>query len=151
MASHLSAAIQPSQTMGCARGVRSEDISVNKVELIGTIDGRPQAGQCERQTSLVGLVVVTTEAVSDSESNERKNRKSWHRVIIEDQDLAAFALRTIKDGDLIHVEGQLRTNKVRDALFVEHILTEVVLLPERGRLTVYGSGGARSVQGGRVL
>ena len=145
MTSHLSAVIQPSQTMGCARGVRTEDISVNKVELIGTIDGRPQAGQCERETSLVGLVVVTTEAVSDSGSNARKNRKTWHRVIIEDQDLATFALRTIKDGNLIHIEGQLRTNKVRDALFVEHILTEVVLLPERGRLTVYGSGGARSV------
>ena len=150
MASHLSAAIQPSQTMGCARGVRTEDFSVNKVELIGTIDGRLQAGQCERETSHVSLVVVTTEAVSDSKSNERKSRKTWHRVIIEDQDLATFALRTIKDGDLIHVEGQLRTHKVRDALFDEHLLTEVVIPPERGRLTVYGSGGARSVQGGRV-
>ena len=150
MASRLSAVIQPSQTIGCARGVTTENISVNKVELIGTIDGRPQAGQCERETSLVGLVVLTTEAVSYSKSNARKKSQIWHRVIIEDQDLANFALRTIKNGDLVHIEGQLRTNKVRDALFVEHILTEVVLLPERGRLTVYGSGGARSVQGGRV-
>ncbi len=150
MTSRLSAVVQPSQTTGCARGVRTEDISVNKVELIGTIAGRPQAGPCERETSLVGLVVVTTEAVGDSRSNEGKNRKTWHRVIIEDQDLAIFALRTIEDGDLIHIEGQLRTNKVRDALFDEYILTEVVIPPERGRLTVYGSGGARSVQGERV-
>lgn len=150
MVSRLSAAVQPSHAIGCARGITAENISVNRVELIGKIDGQPQVGQCAGRTSLVGLVVVTADVTNSSDASRDKTRKTWHRVIIEDQDLATFALHTIKDGDLVHVEGMLRTNKIRDVLFVEHIENEIVVSSERGRLTVYGSPDARHVRRGEV-
>ncbi len=88
---------------------------------------------CFAIRSQADLSVATSEQWTDSQG-ERQERVQWHQVAVFQQAAVEFAERNIRKGDMVMVEGQIKTrsyNKDGDTRYV----TEIVVRPYNGQLT----------------
>ncbi len=106
-------------------------MSLNKVMLIGSLDDKPQVREVEGGQKMVGLSVVTTRHGQDTEAGQKGEGREWHRVVIIDRGLAAFAEANLARNDQVYIEGQLHTECWQDETYQWRSLTKI-LLPEAG-------------------
>ena len=99
--------------------------SLNKVMLIGNIGADPVIRQTQDGKRLAQLSLATSESWKDKSTGEKKEKTSWHRIVIFNEGLAGIVESYLKKGSKIFVEGQLRTRKYTDANGVEKFTTEV--------------------------
>ena len=120
--------------------------SLNKVMLIGNLGADPVIRQTQDGKRLAQLSLATSETWKDKNTGEKKEKTSWHRIVIFNDGLAGVVESYLKKGSKIFVEGQLQTRKYTDANGVEKFTTEVVLSGFNGNLTMLDSrgGGADS-------
>ena len=120
--------------------------SLNKVMLIGNLGADPVIRQTQDGKRLAQLSLATSETWKDKNTGEKKEKTSWHRIVIFNDGLAGVVESYLKKGSKIFVEGQLQTRKYTDANSVEKYTTEVVLGNYNGNLTMLDSrgGGADS-------
>ena len=85
--------------------------------------------------------MATSETYKDRQTGERREQTEWHNVVLW-RGLAEVAEKYVKKGDMIYVEGKLRTRSwEKDG--VTRYTTEVV----GDNMTMLGGGGGSS-QGG---
>jgi len=123
--------------------------SVNKVILVGNLGKDPEVRMTQEGTKIVNLALATSEYWRDKETQERKERTEWHRVVIFNEKLAEIADKYLRKGSKIYVEGQLQTRKWTDQNGQERYSTEVILSRFRGELAMLDS--ARSQGGGDTM
>ena len=87
--------------------------SVNKVILIGNLGRDPEKRSTASGMSVANLSVATTYSYTDSQTRERKDETEWSRVSLFGQ-TADFACQYAKSGNLVYVEGRLKTRKWED-------------------------------------
>ena len=114
--------------------------SVNKVLLIGRLGKDPETRHTQSGAKIVNLTVATSDTWKDRQTGEKKERTEWSRVVIFNERCAEFADRYLRKGDLVHVEGELRTRKWTDQSGQEKYTTEVVIDRFRGDLVSLNSG-----------
>ncbi|MBY0293088.1 MAG: single-stranded DNA-binding protein, partial [Alphaproteobacteria bacterium] len=56
--------------------------SVNKVILVGNLGKDPEVRMTQDGTKIVNFSLATSEQWRDRETQERKERTEWHRVVI---------------------------------------------------------------------
>tara|TARA_X000000368_G_scaffold30012_1_gene22425 strand:- start:189 stop:641 length:453 start_codon:yes stop_codon:yes gene_type:complete len=115
--------------------------SLNKVMLIGNLGADPVIRQTQDGKRLAQLSLATSESWKDKSTGEKKEKTSWHRIVIFNDGLAGVVESYLKKGSKIFVEGQLQTRKYNDANGVEKYTTEVVLGNYNGNLTMLDSRG----------
>ena len=120
--------------------------SVNKVILVGNLGKDPEVRMTQDGTKIVNLALATSEQWRDKETQERKERTEWHRVVIFNEKLAEVADKYLRKGAKIYIEGQLQTRKWTDQNGQERYSTEVIVPRFRGEMTMLDS--ARSQGGG---
>lgn len=118
--------------------------SVNKVILIGNLGQDPEIRTFQNGGRIANLSIATSESWKDKDSGERKEKTQWHRVIIANDALVSIAEKYLKKGDKVYAEGQLETRKYTDKDGTEKYVTEVVLRPYRGTLTMLESKGGNN-------
>ena len=118
--------------------------SLNKVMLIGNIGADPVIRQTQDGKRLAQLSLATSESWKDKSTGEKKEKTSWHRIVIFNDGLAGVVENYLKKGSKIYIEGQLQTRKFTDNNGVEKYTTEVVLANYNGSLTMLDSRGAAS-------
>jgi single-strand DNA-binding protein len=123
--------------------------SVNKVILVGNLGKDPEVRMTQEGTKIVNLALATSESWRDKETQERKERTEWHRVVIFNEKLAEIADKYLRKGSKIYVEGQLQTRKWTDQNGQERYSTEVILSRFRGELAMLDS--ARGQGGGETM
>ena len=116
--------------------------SLNKVMLIGNLGADPVIRQTQDGKRLAQLSLATSESWKDKSTGEKKEKTSWHRIVIFNDGLAGVVESYLKKGSKIFVEGQLQTRKYNDSNGVEKYTTEVVLGNYNGNLTMLDSRGA---------
>ena len=116
--------------------------SLNKVMLIGNLGADPVIRQTQDGKRLAQLSLATSESWKDKSTGEKKEKTSWHRIVIFNDGLACVVESYLMKGSKIFVEGQLQTRKYNDANGVEKYTTEVVLGNYNGNLTMLDSRGA---------
>ncbi len=103
-------------------------MSLNKVMLIGRLDDKPRIQETEGGGNSVGLSVVTTmRHWLDVETGEEREGREWHRVVVVEPRLAAFAGAHLREHDQVYVEGQLQTECWQDETFQWRSLTRIML------------------------
>jgi len=117
--------------------------SVNKVIIIGNLARDPEVRSTQDGKRIANLSVATNESWRDKASGERKERVEYHRVVIFNDGLAEVAEKYLKKGKKVYIEGALETRKWTDNAGQEKYMTEVVLKPYNGVLTMLDSA-ARS-------
>ncbi|MBY0500400.1 MAG: single-stranded DNA-binding protein [Alphaproteobacteria bacterium] len=120
--------------------------SVNKVILVGNLGKDPEVRMTQDGTKIVNLALATSEQWRDRDTQERKERTEWHRVVIFNEKLAEVADKYLRKGAKIYIEGQLQTRKWTDQSGQERYTTEIVVPRFRGEMTMLDS--ARSQGGG---
>ncbi len=110
--------------------------------LIGNLGADPVIRQTQDGKRLAQLSLATSESWKDKSTGEKKEKTSWHRIVIFNDGLAGVVESYLKKGSKIFVEGQLQTRKYNDANGVEKYTTEVVLGNYNGNLTMLDSRGA---------
>ncbi len=124
--------------------------SLNKVMLIGNLGADPVIRQTQDGKRLAQLSLATSESWKDKSTGEKKEKTSWHRIVIFNDGLAGVVESYVKKGSKIFIEGQLQTRKFTDQDGNEKYTTEVVLGNYNGTLTMLDSRGGNTESMGAI-
>ena len=112
---------------------------VNKVILVGRLGKEPEVRNLDNGAAVANFTIATSESYKDRTTGEKKEITEWHNIVLW-RGLAEIAQKYLHKGDMVYVEGKLRTRSwEKDG--VTRYTTEVVadnmtMLGSRG-----GSGG----------
>ena len=81
---------------------------VNKVILIGNLGRDPEMRYTQDQNAVATFSVATSEQWTDRNTNERRERTEWHRVVCFRR-LAEICGEYLHKGSKVYIEGQLQT------------------------------------------
>ncbi|MEP1034028.1 single-stranded DNA-binding protein [Ekhidna sp.] len=114
---------------------------VNKVILVGRLGKDPEVRHLENGATVANFSLATSETYKDRQTGERREQTEWHNVVLW-RGLAEVVEKYVKKGDMIYVEGKLRTRSwEKDG--VTRYTTEVV----GDNMTMLGGGSGGSSQG----
>mgnify|MGYP000906172441 CR=1 FL=1 len=115
---------------------------LNKVHLIGRIGKDPEGGTIPSTgSSVCNFSLATGEEWKNKETGAKEERTEWHKITVFGR-LAEVALSNLKKGDLVYLEGKLRTRSF-DKQGVTHFTTEIVA-DEMEFLTKHDPNGQRA-------
>lgn len=114
---------------------------VNKVILVGRLGKDPEVRHLENGATVANFSIATSETYRDRQTGEKREQTEWHNVVLW-RGLAEVAEKYVKKGDMIYVEGKLRTRSwEKDG--VTRYTTEVV----GDNMTMLGGGSGSSTGG----
>jgi single-strand DNA-binding protein len=113
--------------------------SVNKVILLGRLGGDPETRVSQDGKKIAKFSLATSESWKDKNTNEKKEKTEWHRIVIFSPGLAEIAEKYLKKGSLIYIEGQIQYGKYTDQAGIEKYTTDVVLQGFNSTLTMLDS------------
>lgn len=97
---------------------------VNKVILVGRLGKDPEVKTLENGKKVANFSIATSESYKEKSTGERKEVTEWHNIVLW-EGLAEVAQKYIKKGDMLYVEGKLKTRSFeKDG--VTHYKTDVV-------------------------
>lgn len=98
---------------------------VNKVILVGNLGADPEIRHLENGTPVASLRIATSETYKDRTTGERKTLTEWHNVVLW-RGLAEVAEKYLKKGNLVYVEGKIRTRSWQGEDGNNRYTTEIV-------------------------
>jgi single-strand DNA-binding protein len=81
---------------------------VNKAILIGRLGKDPEVRNLENGATVANFTMATTETYKDRTTGERKEITEWHNIVLW-RGLADVAAKYLHKGDLVYIEGRIRT------------------------------------------
>lgn len=81
---------------------------VNKAILIGRVGKDPEIRNLDNGAKVASFSIATTESYKDRTTGEKKENTEWHNIVLW-RGLAEVVEKYVHKGDLIFVEGKLRT------------------------------------------
>lgn len=81
---------------------------VNKVIIVGRLGRDPEVRHLENGASVANFSVATSETYKDRNTGERREQTEWHNVVLW-RGLADIAEKYLHKGDMVYIEGKLRT------------------------------------------
>lgn len=108
---------------------------VNKVILIGRLGKDPEVRNLDNGVSVANFTMATSETYKDRTTGEKKETTEWHNVVLW-RGLAEITQKYLHKGDLVYIEGKLRTRSWEKE-GVTRYTTEVVA----DNMTMLGSRG----------
>ena len=115
---------------------------VNKVILVGRLGKDPEVRHLESGAAVANFPLATSETYKDRTTGERREQTEWHNVVLW-RGLAEIAERYLHKGDMVYVEGKLRTRSWEKEGITRYT-TEVVA----DNMTMLGGGGGSTPDSG---
>ncbi len=81
---------------------------VNKVILVGRLGKDPEVRHLESGAAVANFPIATSETYKDRNTGERREQTEWHNIVVW-RGLAEVAERYLHKGDMVYIEGKLRT------------------------------------------
>ena len=81
---------------------------VNKVILVGRLGKDPEVRHLESGASVANFTMATSENYKGRTTGEKKEITEWHNVVLW-RGLADVASKYLHKGDMVYIEGKLRT------------------------------------------
>lgn len=125
--------------------IHLKDMSgVNKVILVGRLGKDPEVRHLESGATVANFSMATSETYKDKTTGERKEITEWHNIVLW-RGLADIASKYLHKGDLVYIEGKLRTRSWEKDN-VTRYTTEVIgdNMTMLGSKSSGGSGGGTS-------
>jgi single-strand DNA-binding protein len=118
--------------------------SVNKVILLGNLGRDPEIRAMQSGKKMASFSIATSKRWKDKNTQEQKENTSWHNIVVFNEGLVDVIEKYIKKGSRIYLEGELSTRKYQDKEGNDRYVTEVVLQPFTGVLTMIGSSNSNA-------
>ena len=113
--------------------------SVNKVILLGNLGRDPEIRSMQSGSKMASFSIATSKRWKDRNTQEQKEKTSWHNVVVFGDGLVNIVEKFVKKGSKIYVEGELNTRKYQDKDGNDKYTTEVVLQGYNCNLTLLDS------------
>ena len=113
--------------------------SVNKVILLGRLGKDPDIRSMQNGKKVANFGIATSKRWTDRDTQEKKEKTSWHNIVIFSEGLVGIVEQYVKKGSQIYIEGELQTRKWQDQEGKDRYTTEVVLQGYNSTLTLLGS------------
>tara|TARA_R110000868_G_scaffold174782_3_gene411664 strand:- start:1852 stop:2298 length:447 start_codon:yes stop_codon:yes gene_type:complete len=97
---------------------------VNKVILVGHLSKDPEVRHLESGAAVANFSMATTESYKDKNGN-RQDQTEWHNIVLW-RGLAEVAEKYLKKGNLVYIEGKLKTRSWQDKEGATRYTTEIV-------------------------
>ncbi len=81
---------------------------VNKVILVGRLGKDPEIRNLENGATVANFTMATSETYKDRTTGDRKEITEWHNIVLW-RGLADIAAKYLHKGDMVYIEGKLRT------------------------------------------
>ena len=98
--------------------------SLNKIILIGHLGGNPEGRYTQQGNASATFSLATNESWKN-QSGQLIEHTEWHQIIAWGK-LAEFAKEHLYQGQLVNIEGSLRTQQWTDKEGIKHKKIEVV-------------------------
>ena len=98
--------------------------TLNKVMLIGRTGDDVKMHYFEGGGSVGRFPLATNETYTNRTTNQRITNTEWHNIIVRNK-AAEICEKYLKKGDMVYIEGRLRTRKWTDDKGVDRYTTEV--------------------------
>lgn len=98
---------------------------VNKVILVGTVGRDPENKSMPSGDAIANLSLATNEQWRDKATGEKKESTEWHRIVFFGK-LAEIVGMYVRKGQMLYVEGSLRTRKWQGQDGQERYTTEII-------------------------
>ncbi|MEP2668857.1 MAG: single-stranded DNA-binding protein [Cyclobacteriaceae bacterium] len=118
---------------------------VNKVILVGRLGKDPEVRHLENGAAVANFSIATSETYKDKTTGEKKEITEWHSIVLW-RGLAEIASKYLHKGDMVYIEGKLRTRSWEKDK-VTRYTTEVVG-DSMTMLSSKSSGGGNSTSNG---
>ena len=116
--------------------------SVNKVILLGNLGRDPEIRSMQSGSKMANFSIATSKRWKDRNTQEQKEKTSWHNIVIFGDGLVDIVEKYVKKGSKVYVEGELQTRKWQDQDGNDRYTTEVVLQGFNSNLTLLDSRNA---------
>ena len=113
--------------------------SVNKVILLGNLGSDPEIRSMQSGSKMASFSIATSKRWKDRNTQEQKEKTSWHNVVVFGDGLVNIVENYVKKGSKIYVEGELQTRKWQDQDGNDKYTTEVILQGYNCNLTLLDS------------
>jgi len=97
---------------------------VNKVILLGNLGRDPDVTFIEGNICVAKFNLATTEYFRDKNGNTQ-SQTEWHSIVLW-RSLAELAIKNLKKGSCIYLEGKLKTKTWEDKTGIKKSATEIV-------------------------
>jgi len=97
---------------------------VNKVILVGRLGKDPEVRNLENGATVANFTIATSETYKDKTTGDKKEITEWHNIVLW-RGLADISAKYLHKGDMIYIEGKLRTRSWEKDNVTRYI-TEVV-------------------------
>ena len=111
-------------------------MSINKAILIGNLGSDPEVRTTTSGKQVASFSLATSERYKDRTTGEAKSITEWHNIVLW-RGLAEISQKYLHKGDLVYIEGKLRTRSWEKE-GVTRYTTEVVA----DNMTMLGSRGS---------
>ena len=113
--------------------------SVNKVILLGRLGKDPDIRSMQNGKKVANFGIATSKRWTDRDTQEKKEKTSWHNVVVFNEGLVGIVEQYVKKGSQIYIEGELQTRKWQDQEGKDRYTTEVILQGYNCNLTLLDS------------
>jgi single-strand DNA-binding protein len=117
---------------------------VNKVILIGRLGKDPEVRNLDNGAVVANFSIATSESYKDRTTGEKKEITEWHNIVLW-RGLAEIAQKFLRKGDMVYIEGKLRTRSWEKE-GVTRYTTEIVADNMTMLSPKTGAGGAGSTE-----
>lgn len=97
---------------------------INKIILVGRVGKEVETTHLDSGLTVAKFSMATNEVYKDKDGNKKENTE-WHQVVLW-RKLAEVAEQYVKKGDLLYIEGKVKTRSWDDKDGKKHYSTEVV-------------------------
>ena len=98
--------------------------SINKVILIGHLGAKPEGRYTPQGISTISFSVATNESWFDSDKNKHEHTE-WHHIVAFNK-LADFVSQYLDKGNLVYIEGSIKTRSWTSAQNENKKITEII-------------------------
>lgn len=98
---------------------------VNKAILVGNLGSDPETRYSASGGAITNISVATSDSWTDRQTNERRERTEWHRVVMFGR-LAEIAEQYLRKGRQVYIEGRIQTRKWQGQDGQDRYTTEIV-------------------------
>ncbi len=97
---------------------------LNKVMLIGNLGKDPEVQALDGNIKVAKFSLATTESYKD-ENGQSHSQTEWHNIVLW-RGLAELAEKFLHKGNLIHLEGKIKTRSYDDKQGNKKYVTEII-------------------------
>lgn len=98
--------------------------TLNKVMLIGHLGDEVKLHYFEGGDCVGRFPLATNETYTSKKTNERVSNTEWHNVVVRNKG-AEICEKYLSKGDMVYVEGRIKTRKWTDDKGIERFSTEI--------------------------